>query len=160
MLSHRDTGPCKRCKGLRQCDSCLTEFGVQIYKLGGIGHVLEFTSWKNFGPGRAPLDPKWANHVVGTAKSGLYAPRHCSTGSIRPAFDSERLTRTAPSPQNPLLLSKQHLSLWILANRDEPAPNPTEKGWIRLRISSHHDESTKGSWQRYLALYRQSCNVG
>lgn len=67
MLSHRNntstSGSCQNCSRPIQCHSCLTEFEISIHNLEHIGHVLEFTAWKNFGSGRSPKDPKWTDHL-------------------------------------------------------------------------------------------------
>ena len=63
LLSHRNTASCEKCKGLRQCRSCTTEFKIQISQFGATGHILETTYWKNFGAGRSAGDPKWVQHL-------------------------------------------------------------------------------------------------
>lgn len=92
MLSHRNTGACQKCNRPIQCHSCLTEFEVSIHNLEHIGHVLEFTAWKNFGSGRSPKDPKWTDHVWKTARNKAYLylgdPFEYSQGIIRSAFES------------------------------------------------------------------------
>ncbi len=91
MLEHRDTGPCGNCSGLRQCLSCPMEYEIRIFGLDAVGHVLEFTSWKNLGSGRTLEDPKWAHHVGGL-KNNYYrsTPYEFSPGSIRSAFESHQ----------------------------------------------------------------------
>ena len=106
MLSHRDTGPCEKCKGPIQCHSCLTELQVSIHNLEPIGHVLEYTVWKNLGSGRSPKDPEWANHVWSTAKNRLHpylgVPFEFSRSIISSAFESKQSLETTchfqPSP--------------------------------------------------------------
>lgn len=106
MLSHRDTGPCEKCKRPIQCHSCLTEFQVSIHNLEPIGHVLEYTVWKNLGSGRSPKDPEWANHVWSTAKNRLHpylgVPFEFSRSIISSAFESKQSLETTchfqPSP--------------------------------------------------------------
>ena len=97
MLSHRDSGPCEKCKRPIQCHFCLTEFQVSIHNLESIGHVLEYTVWKNFGSGRSPKDPVWANHVWGPHQKRLQYldfPFEFSRGIISSAFESEQSLET------------------------------------------------------------------
>ena len=89
LLNHRNTASCEKCKGLRQCRFCTTEFEVQISQCRATGHVLEITSWKNFGAGRSPDDPKWAQHVRSPRIPCLHAAKF-SPGSIKSAFESEK----------------------------------------------------------------------
>lgn len=99
MLSHRDTGSCEKCNRCVQCHSCLTEFEVSIHNLELIGHVLEFTAWKNFGSGRSPKDPKWVDYVWEIVRNRVYPslgnPFELSQGVILSAFESHQpLERT------------------------------------------------------------------
>ena len=120
MLSHRDSGPCEKCKRPIQCHSCLTEFQVSIHNLESIGHVLEYTVWKNFGSGRSPKDPEWANHVWHTAKNRFLpylVPFEFSRGIISSAFESEQSLETTcyvqPSPPRnnfPIIESHQTIT--------------------------------------------------
>ena len=89
LLSHRNTAPCEKCKGLRQCPSCTTEFKIQISRSGAAGHILETTYWKNFGAGRSVDDPKWAQHLAFPDITGFHAAKF-SPGSIQSAFESEK----------------------------------------------------------------------
>lgn len=94
-LEHRNQVECERCKVLTQCTSCDTEVGVEIHKRGSLVHILEFTSWKNFGQGRTSKDPKWLQHVD-LSKFSPYRTKNIhptlpstafSPGSIRAAFE-------------------------------------------------------------------------
>ena len=58
LFSHRITASGEKCKGLRQCRSCITEFEIQISQFKATSHVLEITFWKNLGAGRNPDDLK------------------------------------------------------------------------------------------------------
>lgn len=40
LLSHRNTVSCEKCKDLRQCRFCNTEFNIQISRFGVTGHIL------------------------------------------------------------------------------------------------------------------------
>lgn len=88
LLSHRDTGSCEKCEGLRQCRYCNTEFKIQISRCGSDGHILEITYWKNFGAGRSDGDPEWARHFYSPHYRGFHAK--FSPGSIQAAFESEK----------------------------------------------------------------------
>ena len=87
LLSHRNTVSCEKCKGLRQCRSCNTEFNIQISRFGATGHVLEITYWKNLGAGRSPDDPKWAQHPRIPRGSCSHAAKFLP-GSVQSAFES------------------------------------------------------------------------
>lgn len=116
LLSHRNTASCENCKGLRQCRSCTTEFEIKISPLGPTGHVLGTTSWKNFGAGWSPDDPKWMQHELRhelRLSPDLQAAKF-SPGSVQTAFESEKDKNMQISIRNielsePLSRSKRKL---------------------------------------------------
>lgn len=87
LLSHRNTVSCEKCKDLRQCRFCNTEFNIQISRFGATGHILGTTYWKNFGAGRRPDNPKWAQHLQTSRDPCSYAANF-PPGSIQSAFES------------------------------------------------------------------------
>lgn len=107
MLSHRDTGSCEKCNHPIQCHSCLTEFEVSIHNLEPIGHVLEFTSWKNFGSGRSPM-------VWETAKNKVHQcfadPFELLQNIIRTAFESHQSLETCHFQSSPRKAAFQSLN--------------------------------------------------
>lgn len=104
MLSHRNNGPCQNCNRSIKCRSCLTEFEVAIHKLESIGHILEITTWKNFGSGRSAKDQKWADQVWETARNKVYPfpgdPFETSQAIIRSAFESHQSSETTGQSQS------------------------------------------------------------
>lgn len=86
LLNHRNTASCEKCKGLRQCRYCLTEFNIQISRFGSTDHVLEVTYWKNFGAGRSINDPMWTQQLRSSGRScaAIFSP-----GCLQAAFESE-----------------------------------------------------------------------
>ncbi len=105
MLSHRDSGPCERCGGLRQCQYCFTEFEMGIYAIETVNHVLEITSWKNLGPGRTPNDPKWGNHVLQILQRDYVScrtPVNFSPGNIRANFESYKARPAVTNTPKPV----------------------------------------------------------
>lgn len=50
---------CKRCRGLKHCRFCWTEYCTEIVNHGADGVELVLDIWKNLGSGRSPEDPKW-----------------------------------------------------------------------------------------------------
>lgn len=88
LLNHRNTASREKCKGLRQCRYCNTEFKIQILQFGTTGHILEITCWKNFGAGRSDDDPKWKQHLQSPHRFDFHAK--FSPGSIQAAFESEK----------------------------------------------------------------------
>lgn len=85
-----------------------------------IDHDLEFAAWKNFGSGRSPQGPKWADHVWETARNrhpGLCAPFEPSQGIIRSAFELHQSLETTchfqssqPSSNIPVVESHQTIT--------------------------------------------------
>lgn len=181
MLSHRDSGPCEKCKRPIQCHFCLTEFQVSIHNLESIGHVLEYTVWKNFGSGRSPKDPEWANHVWHTEKNRFYqylgVRFEFSRGIISSAFESEQSLETTchvqPSPpQNnfPVIESHQNITNLpqILLENDQSVvgsykpmtsqPKPPHRSFCHLFIDFAIFTARKlaRSWQVVAGSWRVS----
>lgn len=87
-ISHwkkREDKSCPICSGLHSCDSCPTEFQVDIKDFGEDGVVLAVTKWKTLGEGLNYSDPVWRSHFP----REVTLPRHMAfePGSILNAFE-------------------------------------------------------------------------
>lgn len=77
------------CAGRKYCDFCSTEFDVGLCSGEAGSRVLYITTWRTFGCGRCPKDPKWQGHVL-KPKNFLHKTRvfYKRDGNIRLGYES------------------------------------------------------------------------
>lgn len=98
QMGHGPGQSCGKCSGMKQCQSCSTEFTIAYLESDWPpgGRAVYVTAWKDFGPCDTPFDIRWRSqlgHIFDNLPPTKYSTPS-TPGNVRRAFEDHVQTET------------------------------------------------------------------